>query len=64
VTGHVQIKLPVDERLPLDPHEVAQLAVLERRELYASLQLSGAQREAIEQAVRLVRRREYMRRGS
>ena len=55
----VQLRLA---ELPLDPVALSQLPILARAKLYSDLQLSPSQREAAEDAVRLVLRRSYPRR--
>ena len=54
--GDVQLTLA---GLPLDPRALSKVPILERAELYAALQLSGAQREVAEEATRLVIAGEY-----
>jgi hypothetical protein len=63
VTGGVQLPLDVSGPLPLDPVQVAELQAPERGKLYRSLNLDSCQIEAIEAAVRLAIRREYVRTG-
>ena len=45
--------------LPLDPVELAKLPILDRAKLYTELGLDHFQREAAEQATRLVVARRY-----
>jgi hypothetical protein len=56
MSAPVQLSL---DGLPLDPHELAKLPILERAKLYAELQLAPEQREAAEQATRLVVAKRY-----
>ncbi len=58
----MSVQLPLGE-LPLDPRQVAELPILERAKLYADLDLAPEQREAAEEAVRLIVARRYGRRG-
>jgi hypothetical protein len=58
MTGGVQLRIG---GLPLDPRELARLPIRERARIYAELGLDPEQREVIEEAARLVRRREYRR---
>jgi hypothetical protein len=45
---------------PLDPYELAELRILERRQRYDELQLDRLQRVAAEEAVRLVLAGRYL----
>jgi hypothetical protein len=58
MTGAVQLRLG---GLPLDPRELARLSILERAALYTQLDLDAQQREAAEEAVRRLRRGDYLR---
>lgn len=51
------------EGLPLDPHALAEIPLLERAALYADLQLDPHQREAAEAAVRALLAGTYGRRA-
>lgn len=57
------VQLPLDG-LPFDPVELAKLLLLKRVELYERLQLAPEQREAAEQATRLVIAKRYRKRAS
>ena len=49
------------EAAGLDPHELAKLDTIDRGRLYDDLDLCPLQREAAEDAVRLIKRGEYLR---
>ncbi len=55
------VQLPLDG-LPFDPFELAKLPLLDRVALYERLQLAPEQREAAEQATRLVVAKKYRKR--
>ena len=58
----IGVQIPLDG-LPLDPHELAQVPILERAKLYAELDLNPIQRQVAEEAVRLIIAGEYLRGG-
>ena len=56
------VQLPLDG-LPFDPFELAKLPLLDRVALYERLRLAPEQREAAEQATRMVVARKYRKRA-
>ena len=52
------IQLPL-RGLPIDPGEMARLPIFDRIEVYGALGLDPEQREAVEEAVRRIKRGEY-----
>lgn len=55
------VQLRADPLLPIDPVDVAKLSTPARGDVYRALDLHPVQIAAIEDAVRLVRRGEYLR---
>ena len=53
------VQLRLDPVLPIDPEAAAKLTAPARRRLYDALHLDLLQRQAAEEAVRLVIRRQY-----
>jgi hypothetical protein len=61
VSGGVQLRIAAE--LPIDPVAAAEIPILERRRLYDELGLDVLQRQAVEEAVRLVVAKKYMKRA-
>jgi hypothetical protein len=59
-SGDVQLRLGAE--LPIDPVAAAEIPILDRRRLYDQLDLDLAQRQAVEEAVRMVVAKRYHRR--
>ena len=62
MTGGAQLRLDAGGALPLDPVQMAEVPILERAKVYDALCLDFPQRQAVEEAVRLVIAKRYGRR--
>ena len=54
-----QLALPLEAKLPLDPHALLDLPPIARGELFNDLDLDSWQRACIEEAIRMLRAGEY-----
>ena len=57
----VQLSFEASGLDPVELAELAELPIFDRADLYERLELSREQREVVEQAVRAVKRGEYLR---